>query len=111
MRLSQSAAGETLKADADTMRKIIAGGLLFDAASKESDTAKLLARLLGYIDRDSDKRLFEGWTLPCPPVTPITAAVHARPTLIQTKLSDAKPATHPGTSAEGRVFDNEPKGG
>ena len=47
----------------DTRRKIIAGGLLFDAASKDKQWAHHLAVLLTRIDRPNDKEPFEGWSI------------------------------------------------
>lgn len=48
----------------DTRRKIILGGLLLDAASKDDRYAKVVAALMGRIDRDSDRRVFDGWNPP-----------------------------------------------
>ncbi len=50
----------------DTRRKIIAGGLLFDAASKDEHYSAILRELLTRIDRPNDKRPFQGWTVPEP---------------------------------------------
>jgi hypothetical protein len=50
----------------DTRRKIIAGGLLFDAASKDEHHSALLRELLTRIDRPNDKRPFQGWAVPQP---------------------------------------------
>ena len=50
----------------DTRRKIILGGLLIDAASKDERYAKVVSALLGRIDRDHDRQAFEGWTPPAP---------------------------------------------
>jgi hypothetical protein len=47
----------------DTRRKIIAGGLLFDAAVKDKQWAHHLATLLARIDRPNDKEPFEGWSI------------------------------------------------
>ncbi len=47
----------------DTRRKIIAGGLLLDAAAKDKQWAKHLAVLLTRIDRPNDKEPFEGWNI------------------------------------------------
>ena len=47
----------------DTRRKIIAGGLLFDAASKDKQWARHLSVLLLRIDRPNDKEPFEGWSI------------------------------------------------
>ena len=48
----------------DTRRKIILGGLLLDAASKDERYAKVVVALMGRIDRDHDRQAFEGWTPP-----------------------------------------------
>jgi hypothetical protein len=47
----------------DTRRKIIAGGLLFDAAAKDKQWAHHLTVLLSRIDRPNDKEPFEGWSI------------------------------------------------
>lgn len=47
----------------DTRRKIIAGGLLFDAAAKDPQWARHLDVLLTRIDRPNDKQPFEGWSI------------------------------------------------
>ena len=47
----------------DTRRKIIAGGLLFDAAAKDKQWAHHLAVLLTRIDRPNDKEPFKDWTI------------------------------------------------
>lgn len=47
----------------DTRRKIIAGGLLFDAAAKDPQWARHLDVLLTRIDRSNDKQPFEGWSI------------------------------------------------
>ena len=46
----------------DTRRKIILGGLLLDAAAKDERYAKVVAALMGRIDRDNDRKAFDGWT-------------------------------------------------
>ena len=48
----------------DTRRKIILGGLLLDAAAKDERYAKVVAALMARIDRDNDRKAFDGWTLP-----------------------------------------------
>lgn len=50
----------------DTRRKIIAGGLLFDAASKDERYAAILRQLLDRIERPNDKKPFIGWQTPSP---------------------------------------------
>ena len=51
----------------DTRRKIILGGLLIDAASKDERYAKVIAALMARIERDHDRQAFDGWTPPTPP--------------------------------------------
>ena len=62
----------------DTRRKIIMGGLLIDAAAKDERYAKVVAALMARIDRDNDRKAFEGWTpptaAPSPADTPSSAA-------------------------------------
>ena len=48
----------------DTRRKIIMGGLLLDAAAKDERYAKVVAALMARIDRDNDRKAFDGWTPP-----------------------------------------------
>ena len=48
----------------DTRRKIILGGLLLDAASKDDRYAKVVSALLSRIDRDNDRKAFDGWEPP-----------------------------------------------
>ena len=48
----------------DTRRKIIMGGLLFDAAAKDERYAKVVVALMARIDRDNDRKAFQGWPLP-----------------------------------------------
>jgi hypothetical protein len=48
----------------DTRRKIILGGLLLDAASKDDRYAKVVSALMGRIDRDNDRKAFDGWEPP-----------------------------------------------
>ena len=50
----------------DTRRKIILGGLLIDAASKDERYAKVIAALMARIERDHDRQAFDGWTPPIP---------------------------------------------
>lgn len=50
----------------DTRRKIIMGGLLLDAAEKDEGYAKVVAALMQRIERDHDRKAFEGWMLPTP---------------------------------------------
>jgi hypothetical protein len=48
----------------DTRRKIILGGLLLDAATKDKRFAGIVSELTHRINRDQDRKPFEGWTLP-----------------------------------------------
>ncbi len=48
----------------DTRRKIILGGLLLDAATKDKRFAGIVSELAHRISRDQDRKPFEGWTLP-----------------------------------------------
>lgn len=50
----------------DTRRKIIMGGLLLDAAEKDERYAKVVTALMQRIERDHDRKAFEGWTPPAP---------------------------------------------
>jgi hypothetical protein len=54
----------------DTRRKIILGGLLLDAATKDERYAKVVAALMARIERDNDRKAFEGWEPPAPVTTP-----------------------------------------
>ena len=42
------------------------GGLLLDAAEKDERYAKVVATLMQRIERDHDRKAFEGWTPPAP---------------------------------------------
>ena len=48
----------------DTRRKIILGSLLLDAATKDQRFAGIVTELTHRISRESDRKPFEGWTLP-----------------------------------------------
>ena len=48
----------------DTRRKIILGGLLLDAATKDKRFAGIVSELVLRISRDQDHKPFEGWSLP-----------------------------------------------
>lgn len=48
----------------DTRRKIILGGLLLDAAGKDERYAKVMAALVQRIERDNDRKAFDGWKSP-----------------------------------------------
>ena len=51
---------------------IIMGGLLLDAAAKDERYAKVVSALMARIDRDNDRKAFDGWT---PPAATETAAL------------------------------------
>ena len=57
----------------DTRRKIIMGGLLLDAAEKDERYAKVVAALMQRIEREHDRKAFEGWTPPTPGNVPASA--------------------------------------
>ena len=61
----------------DTRRKIILGGLLIDAASKDERYAKVVSALMQRIDRDNDRQAFEGWTPPSSTAAPQSAPAAA----------------------------------
>src|SRR3546814_19084632 len=48
----------------DTRCKIILGGLLLDAATKDKRCAGIVSELTHRIRRDQARNPFEGWTLP-----------------------------------------------
>lgn len=50
----------------ETRRKVILGGLLIDAAGKDARFATVVDQLMKRIDRDADKRAFDGWERPDP---------------------------------------------
>src|SRR3546814_1159010 len=52
----------TLNRKADARRKIILGGLLFDAAMKDLAWESHLNDLMSRISRDQDRKAFEDWT-------------------------------------------------
>ena len=65
----------------DTRRKIILGGMLLDAATKDERYAKVVAALLARVERDNDRKAFEGWEPPRPsngsdpaPATPLNGS-------------------------------------
>ena len=63
-----NARAATYERKADTRRKIILGGLLLDAASKDTRYADILGTLLRRIAREADRRPFDGWQPPTPTV-------------------------------------------
>ena len=48
----------------DTRRKVIAGGALFELASRDVEAALVLDRILDAVTRDADKKAFEDWERP-----------------------------------------------
>ena len=47
----------------DTRRKIILGGLLIDAATKDPGWNDKLSELLERVSRDNDRNAFAGWSI------------------------------------------------
>ncbi|OYX67576.1 MAG: hypothetical protein B7Y81_18985 [Caulobacter sp. 32-67-35] len=47
----------------DTRRKIIMGSLLIDAAQKDPRWRNLFDQLMRRVDREHDRKAFEGWKL------------------------------------------------
>lgn len=47
----------------DTRRKIIMGSLLIDAAQKDPHWRNLFDQLMRRVDREHDRKAFEGWEL------------------------------------------------
>ncbi|WP_240517505.1 mobilization protein [Paracoccus salipaludis] len=45
----------------DTRRKVIVGGALMDLATRDSNAAVLLDRLVRNLPREQDRKTFEGW--------------------------------------------------
>jgi hypothetical protein len=77
----------------ETRRKVILGGLLLDAASKDERFGKVLTALMQRIERAQDKRAFEGWIAPVSP--PPSGG------LLQSILNGAPPSPPPSTRADG----------
>ena len=50
----------------DTRRKIVAGGALFELATRDPQAEAVLERILGNIGREVDRKAFEGWERPKP---------------------------------------------
>ena len=48
----------------DTRRKVIAGGALFELASRDTEAALVLDRILDGVTREADKKAFEDWERP-----------------------------------------------
>ncbi len=47
----------------DTRRKVILGGALMDLATRDSNAAVLLDRLIRNLPREQDRKSFDGWSL------------------------------------------------
>ncbi|WP_240517513.1 mobilization protein [Paracoccus salipaludis] len=47
----------------DTRRKVILGGALMDLATRDSNAAALLDRLIRNLPREQDRKAFDGWSL------------------------------------------------
>lgn len=47
----------------DTRRKVILGGALMDLATRDSNAAAMLDRLIRNLPREQDRKTFEGWSL------------------------------------------------
>ena len=47
----------------DTRRKVILGGALMDLASRDSNAAAMLDRLVRNLPRERDRKTFDGWSL------------------------------------------------
>ena len=48
----------------DTRRKVIAGGALFELASRDVEAALVLDRILDGVTREADRKAFEEWERP-----------------------------------------------
>ena len=46
----------------DTRRKVILGGALMDLATRDSNAAAMLDRLIRNLPRDQDRKTFDGWS-------------------------------------------------
>ena len=47
----------------DTRRKVILGGALMDLATRDTNAAAMLDRLIRNLPREQDRKTFEGWSL------------------------------------------------
>lgn len=47
----------------DTRRKVILGGALMDLATRDSNAAAMLDRLIRNLPREQDRKTFDGWSL------------------------------------------------
>ena len=48
----------------DTRRKILLGGALLDLAARDEGASAMLGRLVDGLDREQDRKAFEGWQRP-----------------------------------------------
>lgn len=62
----------------DTRRKVILGGLLLEAASK-NQWPRDLKQMLSWLTRENDKKAFEGWSLTSEPAAKIATAAKEAP--------------------------------
>ena len=46
----------------DTRRKVILGGALMDLATRDSNAAAMLDRLIRNLPREQDRKTFDGWS-------------------------------------------------
>ena len=46
----------------DTRRKVILGGALMDLATRDTNAAAMLDRLVRNLPREQDRKTFEGWS-------------------------------------------------
>ena len=46
----------------DTRRKVILGGALMDLATRDSNAAAMLDRLVRNLPREQDRKTFDGWS-------------------------------------------------
>ena len=47
----------------DTRRKVILGGALMDLATRDTNAAAMLDRLIRNLPREQDRKTFDGWSL------------------------------------------------
>jgi hypothetical protein len=70
-KIQAIAARDAQKARAlDTRRKVILGGLLLEAASK-NQWPKNIKEMLSWLTRENDQKAFDGWTPPGEPAAKI----------------------------------------
>jgi hypothetical protein len=79
----------------DMRRKIILGGLLLDAAQKDERFAKVVSALLQRVERDHDRKAFDGWTPPAPDQAATPAASVSAPEVETAAPIPAEPPASP----------------